>query len=203
MPIIQGLLLGFGTAFLLGPVFFTLLKNALKFGKIAGIATALGIVFSDIVVILICFIATAPLIESIKTEPLVKILGSSILLIMGIRLIFWPAENYEGSSSTANNSFKNHLKCFVQGFLVNGVNPFVFVVWIGFVSIGQSKYDQSDLLFFITSILSGIFLTDILKSIFASRILPYLAPKYLKKAYFIIGILLLSFAARLLALVFL
>lgn len=199
MPVLQGLLLGFGTAFLLGPVFFTLLKNAIQFGRNAGIATALGIIVSDILVIFICFLATASLLESIKTEPLVKIIGASILLSMGIRFVFWPSVIDPDVKQTEQHGYFGY---FLQGFLVNGVNPFVFVVWIGFIAIGKNKFDENGIILFLISILFGIFITDVIKSALAPRIKPLLKTEYLNKAYQIIGFILIGFAARLLYLSF-
>lgn len=194
MPVLQGLLLGFGTAFLLGPVFFTLLKNAIQFGRNAGIATALGIIVSDVIVISICFLATDPLLESIKTEPIVKLIGASILLFMGIRFVFWPSVE---ESETKQVKQKGNGGYFLQGFLVNGVNPFVFIVWIGFITIGKNKFEGNSLFVFLAFILIGIFLTDVAKSFLAHRIRPLLRPEYLKKAYQIIGVILLGFSIRL------
>ena len=199
MAILQGLALGLLTAFLLGPVFFTLLKNAIHHGRNAGIATALGIIASDIIVISICFLATASLLDSIKTEPLVKLIGASILLFMGIRFVFWPSPNLANNTKTTQ---KGYLGYFVQGFLVNGVNPFVFVVWIGYITIGKNSYSGNELILFLAFILVGILVTDIVKSFLAHRIRPYLKPVYLKKAYQVIGIIIVGFAMRLIAMAF-
>ncbi|MDB4161480.1 LysE family transporter [Bacteroidia bacterium] len=194
MAILEGLILGLLTAFLLGPVFFTLLKNAIQFGRNAGMATALGIIASDVIVISICFFATDSLLESIKTEPIVKLIGASILLFMGIRFMFWPSSNIAKSTKTNQSGYLGYV---IQGFLVNGVNPFVFVVWIGYITIGKNSYSGNELILFLAFILVGILVTDIVKSFLAHRIRPYLRPVYLKKAYQIIGFVLVGFALRL------
>ncbi len=197
MPFIKGLFLGFGTAFLLGPVFFTLIKNAVQYGRNAGIWTAVGIIISDIIVISICFLSTASLIESIKTEPLVKIVGALILLALGLKFIFKPLL-FEASVS--KNSKRDFIGYFTQGFLVNGVNPFVFVVWIGFIAIGKNQFQGSELFVFLTSILIGIFSIDLAKSFLADKIKPYLKPKRLLLSYKIIGFIMIGFCFRLLLL---
>jgi threonine/homoserine/homoserine lactone efflux protein len=194
VPILDGLRYGLFTAFLLGPVFFTLLKNATQFGRNAGISTAIGIIVSDILVIIICFLATAPIIESIKTEPLVKYTGAAILLFMGLRFAIKPSVIDQDNVTTKKSSNWGY---FIQGFLVNGVNPFVFIVWIGFITIGKNNYEGSNLYIYLTSILAGIFITDVIKSSLADRIRPYLKPVYLKTAYRVIGIILILFALRL------
>lgn len=166
----------------------------MQFGRNAGIATAVGIIISDIIVISICFLATASLLESIKTEPIVKIIGASILLFMGIRFIFWPSID---EPETHQVKQKGSFGYFLQGFLVNGVNPFVFVVWIGFIAIGKNKFEGNSLFVFLAFILIGIFLADVAKSFLAHRIRPLLRPEYLKKAYQTIGVILLGFSIRL------
>ena len=55
-PIFKGLLIGLGTAFVVGPVFFTLLKNSIQGTKFNGFLTAFGILISDILVALICLL---------------------------------------------------------------------------------------------------------------------------------------------------
>ena len=195
MPFIKGLFLGFGTAFLLGPVFFTLIKNAVQNGRNAGIWTALGIIVSDVIVIAICFWSTASLLESIKTEPLVKLAGALILLGLGLKFIFRPVLF---DTDSTNSSKHDYIGYFTQGFLVNGVNPFVFVIWIGFITIGKNNYNDESLFVFLGAILVGIFSTDILKSVLADKIKPYLKPSTLLLAYKIIGAILIGFAIRLL-----
>ena len=93
-----------------------------------------------------------------------------------------------------------YLGYFTQGFLVNGVNPFVFVVWIGFITIGRNNYQETSLYIFLIAILVGIFATDILKSFLADKIKPYLKEKTLLIAYKIIGFILIGFSIRIILL---
>ena len=191
-------MLGLGTAFFLGPVFFTLIKNAIQNGRNAGIWTALGIIVSDVIVLAICYYSTDSLLESIKTEPLVKLAGSLILLGLGLKFIFKPVLFDTESVTTKKHDYLGY---FTQGFLVNGVNPFVFVIWIGFIAIGKNSYSDESIFVFLISILLGIFITDLLKSVLADKIKPYLKPSSLLLAYKIIGAILIGFAIRLLIMV--
>lgn len=197
MPFFKGLFLGFGTAFLLGPVFFTLIKNAVQNGRNAGIWTSVGIIVSDILVIAICFFSTASLLENIKTEPMVKIAGAAILLGLGLKFIFKPVLF---DAETVKSTKRDYFGYFTQGFLVNGVNPFVFIIWIGFITIGRTNYTDNSIFIFLGAILVGIFTTDILKSFLADKIKPYLKPSILLLAYKIIGAIIIGFAIRLLLL---
>ncbi|MDC1395136.1 LysE family translocator [Bacteroidia bacterium] len=193
-PFLKGFILGLGTIALIGPVFFTLIKNAVQYGRNAGIWTALGIIVSDIIVFLICFFGTSSILEQIKSEPIVKFAGAAILLAMGLKFIVRPVLF---DTQTVETSKKDYLGYFTQGFLVNGVNPFVFIVWIGFITIGRNNYQTTDLYIFLISILLGIFAIDLLKSILADKIKPFLNPKSLKLSYKIIGLILIGFSIRL------
>ena len=193
-PFLKGFILGLGTIALIGPVFFTLIKNAVQYGRNAGIWTALGIIVSDIIVFLICFYGTSSILEQIKSEPTVKFAGAAILLAMGLKFIIKPVLF---DTQTAETSKKDYIGYFTQGFLVNGVNPFVFIVWIGFIAIGRTNYQDTDLYVFLISILLGIFAIDLLKSILADKIKPFLNPKSLKFSYKIIGLILIGFSIRL------
>lgn len=197
MAFLKGLILGLGTAMFLGPVFFTLIKNSIQRGKIAGIATALGILFSDIVVIAICFYSTASLLESIKSDPIVKWAGAAVLLGLGLRYIISPVKFNPDSNGGAQVRKRDLLGYFTQGVLVNGVNPFVFVVWIGFLALGRDNFEGNQLYVFIIGILVGILSTDTLKALLAHRIRPLLTNRHLTQASRLIGIVLIGFAFRL------
>ena len=197
MPFFKGLVLGLGTAFIFGPVFFTLFKNALQFGSRAGLWTALGIIVSDIAVILICFYGTAAVLETVKSAPVVKWIGAGILLLLGVRYILSPVSIPDHAAGIQHIHRRNHWGYFTQGLLVNGVNPFVFVVWIGFITIGRNQFSEYGLYIFLLGILIGVFTTDSLKALLANRIRPLLSDKRLKQISYALGIALIGFAIRL------
>ncbi len=84
MAFLKGILTGLTTLVFVGPVFFTLLKNALQRGTMSGVLTALGILISDIVVLLICYFLAADLINEYINAPIVKFIAASILLAFGV-----------------------------------------------------------------------------------------------------------------------
>jgi len=83
----------------------------------------------------------------------------------------------------------------MQGFTVNFINPAVFVIWIGFVTIAEQTFTESyHIYWFIFGILIGIFTTDVMKVFGASFIADYLNPKNLISLSKIIGMLLILFS---------
>jgi threonine/homoserine/homoserine lactone efflux protein len=82
--------------------------------------------------------------------------------------------------------------------LVNFVNPFVFLVWISVIGLARGKYGAGqELWIFLGAALLGILTTDTLKVIFADKIKPLIQPKFLLRAYQVIGIVLIGFGIRL------
>lgn len=196
MAFIKGLLLGMSTMVFLGPVFFTLLKNSMQKGYVYGLYTAFGILISDIIVVLICYSIAADYISQYVGAPITKFIAASILITLGTVFFFNPIN--EPESNTQTEIKKGYLPSFIQGFIVNFFNPTVFLVWIGFLALGQSLYASStDFYIYIASILLGIFITDSIKAVASGFLAPYIRSSYLSNAYKVIGIFVIGFGISL------
>lgn len=195
--IFNGLLIGFGTAFILGPVFFTLLKNSHNFGIKGGIFTALGILVSDIFVVAICYYFTGDILDKYIHQPWLKWAAACVLFILGYRFVTQPAVNKE--SNAASQITNPLLKSFIQGFLVNFVNPAVFVIWITFIGFAKADYADDNTAFwsFILGILLGIFSTDIIKSFAADYVTSKIKNKFFEYIFKSLGVILILMALRL------
>lgn len=195
MPFLQGLLLGLSTAFILGPVFFTIVRNSIAFGRTAGFATALGILASDVAVLFLCLGFGSNYGHWLQSD-VPSYLAASLLLYFGLRFVLVPVPTI--SDDSGNNEVR---RSFVQGFLINGVNPVVFGIWLGFIALGQLRYDGSALALFLIAILLGIFATDVLKAIYAPLLKQWMRKRALKIFYRIVGIVLCAFAIQILLLI--
>ncbi|MBP6311454.1 MAG: LysE family transporter [Flavobacteriales bacterium] len=195
MPILEGLGYGFITAFLVGPVFFTLLRAALDYGFWGGASVALGIISSDILVAIICKTGAVALFEGNVNDGWLALAAGIVLVVLGAWYTFNSNVNKDQEVRLGS---KNAVGLYTAGFLVNFINPFVFVVWTGFSLRATAGFalDNNEWMFLI-SILVGIFLTDLLKSALAPKLRKLLAPHLLKKVYRGIGIVLLLFSMRL------
>lgn len=189
MALLKGILVGLGTVVFIGPVFFTLLKNSIQRGVLSGLLTAFGILVSDIAVAALCYYLAADFIGEYVDHPYTKFIGASILLSFGISFYIRPIQVL-GDTETVDTRHSN-LKSFLQGFLVNFANPTVFVIWIGFVAIGESLYTSaSDLNLYIVGILFGIFITDASKAVGAAYLARYIHSSRLALVYKLIGLIL-------------
>jgi len=184
-----------GTAFILGPVFFTLLRNSLQKGVKDGLITALGIVVSDIAVAGICYYFAGSFLGQYVELPIVKFIAAAILISFGVSFIRKPINEISGNPIQAT---RGRFTSFAQGFIVNFANPAVFLLWIAFITLAKSTYSSpADISIYLIGILLGVFITDAGKALGAARLAPYLKSSWLKKIFKVLGVGLLGVASYL------
>ena len=195
MAILTGFILGLGTLLFIGPVLFYLLKSAMESGFKAGISVALGIVAGDFICAALALYGAQSFLKNNRFEFWTAILGGLILLIMGLKYVLNPNLDTDIKGKIKRKSYGVY---FLNGFLINFVNPFVFAVWIGFVSYNQSLYDTTSTLLSLGVTLVVIFATDLLKAMFADKLTPLINPAALKKVFRVFGVFMVLFGLRLL-----
>ena len=195
MAILTGILLGLSTLLFVGPVLFYLLKSSMESGVKAGIAVALGIIVGDIICVVVALYGAKKLFENPDFVFWMAISGGVILLLIGLKYLIKP---------NIDTSVKGKLKTssigiyFVNGFLINFVNPFVFAVWLGFVTYNQSVFNDSETIVSLVLTLAVIFLTDILKAVYSYKLKSVIKPQSLTKVFRVFGAIMILFAIRLL-----
>jgi threonine/homoserine/homoserine lactone efflux protein len=195
-PIINGLVLGISTLLFIGPVLFYLLKASVEGGKRAGISVAAGIVAGDLIYAILVINGLGSFVENPLVQKYMALAGAIVLLFLGLK-------NFIDSRKEINPEVKlktiSKSSYFLNGFLINFINPFVVVVWIGFLTILNSKFDSpGEVNLSLTIILLVIFSTDILKALFANKLQDFFNPHRLAKFNLIFGIIMFVCGARLL-----
>ena len=168
----QGLLLGVTLAILLGPIFVTLTQIALEKGARAGIVASTGVWISDIIIITLCYIFIQRinyLVEDAMFTYWMGLLGGFILMAFGAGALF---KKVDIVFSTSTHSANDYLSFWTKGFLVNTVNPFTFIFWIGVISTYVIKAKISGLKSFVffSSIMFVIIVSDTVKVFLAKAI---------------------------------
>jgi threonine/homoserine/homoserine lactone efflux protein len=195
MAFLKGLLLGFSMVIFVGPVFFTLLKTSLSHGKYAGLSTAFGIAISDVVIIFICLQGISDFIEHPTYKPWLYIGSGIFLLLLGVKYLAKPPA---GRKTIYRIQVKGLISAFANGFLVNFINPFVFIVWLGIIHFAEGKYGPGfDFNTFLTGSILGIFILDSTKAIVADKLSERIKPQLLKRIYQLVGLVLIAFSIRL------
>ena len=201
MAIVYGFLVGLSMVVFVGPVFFTLLKSTLDYGIKAGMAVAFGIIISDIICIVLCWVG-ASYFEINHTANYKYLSGVGCVVLFGIGFSYLFTKKMDCLVSVGISSL-DFAKFFVKGFFVNFLNPFVFFVWLGILGWIKSTYDSEiEQYLYLSAALAGIFTTDTLKVIFAGRIKKYTQPHILIWVYRSFGLILIGFGIRLLWYIF-
>lgn len=195
--LLEGMGFGIGLAFLIGPVFFTLIQISIDKGGRMGTSMAAGVVSSDFLVMLITYLFLEGLRKLSYFDATLAILGGAALIIIGIGMVFKNAriEKVDDSDITR----KDYYKVFTRGFLLNTLNPFAFVFWAGISSMlslraGFKAIHEWTFLF---GLLLSVFLTDLIKVYTAKKIKRFLKQEALLWVNRISGVFLAGFGVRL------
>ncbi|MEP5940097.1 LysE family transporter, partial [Maribacter dokdonensis] len=76
--------LGFFLSFMVGPVFFVLLQTSAVKGFRAAITFDLGVLFADVLFILVAYFSSFQLLENLSNQPGLYVFGGVILLVYGL-----------------------------------------------------------------------------------------------------------------------
>lgn len=193
----QGILLGFGLAFLLGPAFFALLDASLHYGLSVSVAIALGVVSSDILLLTISYVAMNSLVSIPHFQEAMALVGFVVLTASGGIMIKNRKENVQNKAWQIDQFWQ----LFVKGFSINTFNPFPWLFWLSTATMVHSRFGSTGwkgpLLFFFGAA-TMVFLTDVAKAAGARLIQPYLNEKALAAIRFISGVCLIAFGIKLL-----
>ncbi len=174
-----GIILGLTITISFGPGAIALFKVTLEKGLMAGFIFSVGLLISDLILIIISYFGTLKIIPVGHFE-LLGIIAGSILIIMGVisfmneRLGSWQTKTYPGLS-------KNKLLIIGHGFLINIANPFSLIFWIGIVGFAGKNWglQSQKVLVFFSGILITAFLSDILKCYLSNMLKKLLASQAL------------------------
>lgn len=202
--ILSAIPLGFLLSFMIGPVFFVLLETSVVKGFRAALVFDLGVVFADIIFILIAFFSSYRLIQSIKNDPALFIFGGLVMLTYGI-ISF--VKNQKESKKTIDEedptelAKNNYLSLFIKGFFLNFINIGVLGFWLAIlITIGpQLELKASRMITFFSTLILSYFITDIFKILLAKQLRNKLNPKnillikkFISIVLIICGVFLLS-----------
>ena len=185
--------LGFFLAFMLGPAFFVLIETSIEKGFRAATFFDLGVIFSDIIFILIAYFSSYQLLENINNQPGLYVFGGTLLSLYGV-------SNFIKKTTAQTTTIKeknqaNYTGLFVKGFLLNIINIGVLVFWLGLVIVVTPNLggNYKRVIVFFSTLIVSYFLTDLIKILLAKRMKAYLKKDNIIKAKKALGILIFVF----------
>lgn len=191
--------IGFLMSFMIGPVFFVLLETSAIKGIRAAVAFDGGVVFSDVVFILIAYFTSYQLLQKLEEEPILFMIGGIILTLYGFISMIKAGKNQKRLEELALSPLipikNNYLSLFAKGFMLNFINIGVLGFWLGLIVVFVPKWDMktSDVFSFFFLIISSYFVVDLIKIFLAKQLQAKLTHRRIYSFKKIIGILLILF----------
>ncbi|MDP2088490.1 MAG: LysE family transporter [Flavobacteriaceae bacterium] len=193
--------IGISLSFMIGPVFFTLLHTSIVKGIRAAIVFDLGVVLGDVVFILMAYFGSHQLLERLKDDPNLFLLGGMILFVYGLIMYIKKAAIIVQDEDLVIPEANNYFRLFIKGFLLNFINIGVLAFWllllVGFGS--NLEMDGNRIFNFFLAILITYFVVDIGKIALAKQLQKKLTPPIIYKIKKGMGVLLMFFGLLMLS----
>lgn len=186
-------------AFSIGPGFFVLLETSITKGFRAALTFDLGIVFADFIFILIAYLSTNQLLEQLKDNPTLFIVGGIIMFVYGLVSFILLKRNFKKQTEIEkdddNIRKNNYFGLFFKGFLLNFINIGVLGFWMMIIiTYGpQMNMETERISIFFAAILGFYLLFDIAKILLAKQLKNKLTAQNIYKIKRVISMILLIF----------
>ncbi|WP_291275932.1 LysE family translocator [Flavobacterium sp.] len=188
---------GFLLAISIGPGFFVLLETSITKGFKAAMTLDFGIVFSDIVYILIAYFASNQILDQFKNNPNLYIIGGLIMGVYGVISFIQLKKKFviEEEKDIDDIPKNNYLGLFFKGFFLNVINIGILGFWM-MVIITQGPRLQmvpSRIFVFFTATLLFYLGFDVMKILLAKQLKHRLTPTNIYKIKRTISFILIIF----------
>jgi len=195
---LEGIQFGIVLAFLIGPVFFTILQTSIEKGFFYGVMVALGVSLSDMLYVTICYLGLTSLVNNPANRVFLAYGGGGVLIAFGIYHILVKAKNKSLFQSTTKE--KSPLRYLLKGFIMNGFSPTVLFFWVGTISLVSLDFGYSegtDFYIFFGAVLATVLLTDILKAFLSDKLRNLITNRFIRISNIVLGVMLIIFGLRL------
>jgi len=193
--------IGFGLAFMIGPVFFMLIQTSILKGARAAIVFDLGVVLADVVFILFAYYGSHQFLMQVKDDPNLYFVGGGILFIYGLGMFLKKQKQVPQKKKYDLLEKNNYLGLLAKGFFLNFINVGVLAFWLLLViGIGPSlEMDESRIFRFFCAIIIAYFITDLGKIILAKQLKNKMTSQVIHKIKRGMGIALMVFGLALIS----
>jgi threonine/homoserine/homoserine lactone efflux protein len=192
--LIQGIVLGFTVAVIIGPAFFTLIQTSIHRGFKQGVLLSIGIFFSDLTLVVFCGLGATQVVYEPKQKMILGVVSGIVLILFGA--FTFNRKVYDPEDETQEpEKLPKPFTYVVKGFFLNFANPFIWIFWLSVVGAVSSTYSSRHtmLVVFLSGTLATMLMTDIIKSFIANRIKRILSIRFMTWLNRIVGIVLIVF----------
>ena len=197
IELIKGIIFGLILSFLMGPVFFALLQTSIEKGFRAGMFMAIGISISDSFYMFISYTGVSFLSDNNQIKFFLGLIGSIIMIGFGLLTFLKPVP--KRGLKPAHFESNNYLRKIAKGFVLNGINPFILLFWLGIAGMIHIElhYSFNKAALFYTGVISMVLSADITKAFLAHRLRDLITPRLMKILNRSVGMALILFGFRL------
>jgi len=196
--IYKGFLLGVITAISFGPIFFSIIETSIHKGVYFAISIAVGVMVSDVCIILLSLFSVGALIHDDSLKKIIGATGGFLLLAFGIYHLVKPVPRQQTLQVNTHSHFM-YLWYMAKGFLINTINPFVFIYWVSASLVTlEPDYRPSDRIFFFVAAVGSNFFFDVSKSFLAGKVKHLLTHRTMVMVSRIVGLAIILLGMRLL-----
>jgi threonine/homoserine/homoserine lactone efflux protein len=158
---------------------------------------AIGITSSDILYIVITYSGLSFISGSESIKYFLGIMGAIIMVTFGVFNIVRPIPQ---KGQEINDALKNNdARSYIKGFILNAMNPFVFIFWIGiasFVTV-EMHFSLDQAWLFYAGVVTVVLVTDLIKSYLAGKFRSLITERFTRVMNRGVGIGFILFGLRL------
>lgn len=198
--IVSGLTLGLVLAISVGPVIFTIIKQSLVNGKEGGFCFVAGVWLSDVILVVVSNAFSEVVKNLMVYEKPLGLIGSAFLIMMGIFYVFFKKIKLQANQDESFVRFRKRdmARIFSSGFLINTLNPNVFIFWLATATNFAIKYSFEQRMLIFTICLALNIAADIFKVLMAGKLRSRLTLHNISVINKLSGTLLICFGIALL-----
>ena len=201
--ILTGIPWGVLLSFMIGPVFFILLETSIIKGFRAALVFDLGVVLGDVFFIIIAYLGSYRLIQSLNDNSSLFIFGGFIMMAYGFISFIGIKKEKKVNTKTIDNEIikKNYLGLFLKGFFLNVINIGVLGFWLAvIISVGPKlEMETSRVITFFISVILTYLGIDCIKIALAKQLKHKMTPINIYKIKRGISIVLMVFGFALIS----
>lgn len=197
--VFNGVAYGILLAFLIGPVFFTIIQTSIERGFRNGVYVAVGVSLSDAMYIVVCYLGLVQVMEAENIKVYMAYGGGAVLLGFGIYYLFIKSRKLI-QQDIKSLPAKSWSRLMMKGFIINGLSPMVLFFWLATVGVATTQFgytDPQEAFVFFASIVGTVFSTDVIKAKLADKLSVLMTPRIIQVMNIVLGVVLVIFAGKL------
>lgn len=197
--VLNGIVSGIVLAFLVGPVFFTIIQTSIERGFWSGALVAIGVSLSDAFYIFVAYMGLIQFMEAPSLRHYLAYGGGAVLLGFGLYYLFIKSRqlvNYDPEKIR----YKSPGRLIAKGFIINGLSPMVLFFWIATVGVATTQLGYNiprEAATFFAAIVATVFITDLVKAKLADKLRRLITPRVIRLMNIVLGLVMVIFAGRL------